>query len=424
MINFGHRCAWYSKKNTQIGYSALLGKHYCYIAPDRRKYPFQWFWDTFFHVYILCALKEYDLAKRNLESLFALQEADGFVGHMIYWQSAVPRSIWQILQARPTLKQLRPHMSVLIQPTLAAQALERIYTETQDHYYLERMLPKVKAYHEWLAANRSDGSSGLVFIISPFESGIDEKPSYDPLVGSHPHKGTFEQYLKLMRIDARNFLQRYDLPRIYRAGNFIIKDTAMNVIYALDCAALARLAGHVGADADSRSFALRAERVSSAILNLMYSHDDAAFYDLAGGANTQLKTLTFSIFFPITLPDIPIDIAKAVVKRHLLNTREFNLPYPVPSVAQTVDVFNPAEARSPFFDFLWRGPTWVAINWFLFRCLKARGFEQAAKTLAGKTRKLIEESGFREYYNPLTGEGYGTHHFTWSGLILDMIQEA
>ncbi|WP_439673173.1 hypothetical protein [Cupriavidus necator] len=33
----------------------------------------------------------------------------------------------------------------------------------------------------------------------------------------------------------------------------------------------------------------------------------------------------------------------------------------------------------------------------------------------------IERSGFREYYNPFSGEGYGAKDFTWSGLVIDMV---
>ena len=36
-------------------------------------------------------------------------------------------------------------------------------------------------------------------------------------------------------------------------------------------------------------------------------------------------------------------------------------------------------------------------------------------------RNLIQLSGFREYYNPFSGEGYGACDFTWSGLVVDML---
>src|SRR5438093_5334054 len=83
-------------ENTQEGYSPLLKEKYCYIAPSKRKYPFQWFWDTFFHIYILCGLNEYGLAKKNLHSLFTMQEADGFAGHMIFFKLLLLPGIWQV----------------------------------------------------------------------------------------------------------------------------------------------------------------------------------------------------------------------------------------------------------------------------------------------------------------------------------------
>jgi hypothetical protein len=81
--------------------------------------------------------------------------------------------------------------------------------------------------------------------------------------------------------------------------------------------------------------------------------------------------------------------------------------------------------REPAFfpnetPFIWRGPTWAVINWFLYHALKKRGFTQQANTLRRSLWTLVERSGFREYYNPFTGEGLGALEFTWSGLLIDM----
>jgi hypothetical protein len=113
--------------NINDGYSKLLKTHYCYIKPSPGTYPFQFWWDTCFHVFILCALGEYTWAKKNILSLFAMQEDDGFVGHMIFGKKVLPRNKSDILQSKPTLHLLRPHMSALIQPPLVAQAVLRIY---------------------------------------------------------------------------------------------------------------------------------------------------------------------------------------------------------------------------------------------------------------------------------------------------------
>jgi glycogen debranching enzyme len=408
--------------NSRTGYSKFLKKHYSYIEPSPQKYPFQWFWDSFFHIFILCALEEHQLARDNLESLFSRQEEDGFVGHMIYWKSLLPPSIWQIVEAHPTLQQFRPHMSAIIQPSFAAQALERICNNTQDEEYLRKIFPKIKRYHEWLIVNRSFEDNPLLFIISPFESGLDEKPSYDALVGIHPKKGTFGQYVKLMWLEAKNFWRGYDVPRIYRANDFIVKDVVMNTIYALDLFAFSRLCRKMGDDIESARFNRLAKQVTRSMLELMFDEQDAAFYDLAGHDNKKLRTLSFSIFFPVVLPGIPPEISRKIIERHLLNDKEFNLPFPIPTVAKSEDIFNPEEAASRFFDFLWRGPTWALPNWFLYEYLLTNQYPEIADRLLTTMKRLIELSGFREYYNPFTGEGYGAKNFTWPGLIVDMLR--
>ena len=40
------------------------------------------------------------------------------------------------------------------------------------------------------------------------------------------------------------------------------------------------------------------------------------------------------------------------------------------------------------------------------------------------TFALVERSGFHEYFNPHTGEGYGTDMFSWSAaLVIDLVED-
>ena len=52
-----------------------------------------------------------------------------------------------------------------------------------DKLFVYELLPKVVQYHDWLAQNRDFDGDGLITIISPFELGIDWKPSFDDLLG-------------------------------------------------------------------------------------------------------------------------------------------------------------------------------------------------------------------------------------------------
>ena len=53
--------------------------------------------------------------------------------------------------------------------------------------------------------------------------------------------------------------------------------------------------------------------------------------------------------------------------------------------------------------------------------LRKHGYDNLADQIVEKMVEMIEERGFREYYNPETGEGYRRENFGWSTLILDLL---
>ena len=170
---------------------------YHYTKPSPGRYPYQFFWDTCFHVFILSALRENTMAKEHLISLFSLQEKDGFVGHMIYWNRLTPGRITDIFQAKPSLRNFyTPHMTALIQPPIVAQAVKRVYEAEKDLDLLKYFVPKLKKYYDWLAQNRDFDGDNLLTIISPFESGMDWKPTYDVALGLKEKKSKLEIILK------------------------------------------------------------------------------------------------------------------------------------------------------------------------------------------------------------------------------------
>jgi glycogen debranching enzyme len=404
--------------NVKDGYSGLLGQSYCYIAPALKPYPFQWFWDTCFHVVMLARLGEHDLAKRNLRSLFSMQEENGFVGHMIFWKKVLPTRRTDVMQARPTWEALRPHMSALIQPPLAGVALHTLYEACGDRVYLGEMYARVKRHHEWLARNRDFDGDGLLTIISPFESGMDWKPSYDAVLGYRQRVTpqrlyTSRLYWKGVGVDLANFVRRYDLARIRQRARFLVKDAGFNAIYAWDLECMERLAPIAGDD--PAVFAVRRRRVLQSMQNLMYDEHDAAFYDLREPGSEKIRIRTPTIFFPLSFKELEARVAERVLQAHFGRPDGFGAALPIPSVELRDPAFFPGET-----PFLWRGPTWAFSNWFLYHALRKRGERARAERLRVALSQAIERSGFREYYDPRTGEGHGAREFTWSGLLVDM----
>jgi glycogen debranching enzyme len=127
----------------------------------------------------------------------------------------------------------------------------------------------------------------------------------------------------------------------------------------------------------------------------------------------QICVKTISSLLPLLL-DIPTDIKDRLVE-HITDKTEYWSKYPIPTVAMTEKSFNPSNN-----SLLWRGPTWINTNFFIWLGLRKHKENKIAEELAARTIELVKNSGFREFYNPLTGKGGGAKNFGWSTLILLM----
>jgi len=400
------------------GHSKSLGIDYCYTKPAREKYPFQYFWDTCFHIHILLRIGEYHHAKHHFSSLMAAQDDDGddgFIGNIIYWKRVMPARFADFFQMKAgnIFSFTSPHMSSILQPPMLSETLQFIYETTGDKEFLIQQIQKLKKYYQWLQHRDFDGD-GLLSIITSFESGMDWKPTYDPVVG-FSGKANKDLFRKMMMVDLKNFLRNYNNQKIARSGNFNVKDVGFNAIYINNLYILAELCDELD-DEDAAIFRKRADKVLDSLVKVCFDDDDEAFYDVDTAAKTKLKILTPTIFYPVVMTPLPEEIRQRVMQRYFYQNDDFKTPFPIPSVSKHDISFSAEETL-----FLWRGPVWIANNWFIHKYLVKNGELDHASQLIECILKLIEKFGFREYYNPFTGEGYGAQNFTWAGLVLDMI---
>jgi glycogen debranching enzyme len=154
-----------------------------------------------------------------------------------------------------------------------------------------------------------------------------------------------------------------------------------------------------------------------ALVEKCYDPEAGLFFDLAGrhGAR-RLRVNTVSSLLPLLL-DIPVAAVAALVG-HLENPKEYALPFPVPSTAFDEPGYLQA---TPGSKLVWRGPTWINTNWYIARGLRRHGRTDLARVIEDRSAALVEQSGFREFYDPFTGEGFGAEHFSWTALALDML---
>ena len=393
--------------NLRRGTAEWNGQEYSFVVPSLTGYPFQWFWDSCFHAIALIHI-DLNQAKAELDTLMSAALTNGFIPHIIFWESEKR----DYFLSRNLVATINPNFSSTIQPPILAYAVERVYHATGDEAFLQRSLPVLVKYYRWLKENRDPDGDGLLAIIQPEEAGTDCSPKYDEILGltELSNKGFIEA---LNKIYSSYELIRSDETGMLNADVFHVEDVLVNSIYALGLQSLARLLGN---SIESLEFRDDASKTMESLVNKCWDVDTEAFLDLNGLQEIPNRTVTISSLMPIILPDLSPDIVKRLVEKWIISEDHFWLPYPLPSVPASNSKFIPGDPHG----FIWRGPSWINTNWFITKGLKLHGYQELADDISAKSLACIQQSGFREYYNPYTGEGLGAKNFGWSTLILDM----
>lgn len=403
-------------RNRQQGRAPWCGLDYDFVCPSSGTYPFQWFWDSGFHAIVLTQT-DVGRAQAELRSLLANQQPDGFVAHVTFWQ----RERYEEMLKTYSIAYRTPHLSDCIQPAVIGESLEYVARRGGEKAFVAEHLPKLRRYFDWLDTFRDPDRDGLVATLQPDESGLDQAPKYD-------------EYLKLSLAEKRHeaFTAAWDRvaapyqevgrdhAKMFALDVFVVEDVLVNTIYALGQASLARLLRDAGDSAAADAFEARAARTRRSLIDKCWDPKAGLFFDLAGLAEKKLTTNSVSSLLPLALPDLPSEIARELI-RHLENPAEYAATFPVPSVAMNEPGYDPGVVGR---SLVYRGPSWMNTNWYLSRGLRLHGRHDLADTIVDRSLALVEREGFREYYNPGTGQGNGAREFSWSALILEMLVEA
>ncbi|MBI2859388.1 MAG: hypothetical protein HYX90_09955 [Chloroflexi bacterium] len=398
------------------------GREWTYHAPSMGRflgrYPHQWFWDSCAHA---IALRHIDitLAMKELESLFAAQDGDGLIPHQVF--NPAKMNMFDRLAA--TLYPPAGH-SPFLQPSVLAQAVEAVSAKTGDRQFIEQSLPGLMRYHRYLHEKRGRGGDGLLEIIHSYESGKDRSREYDDPYGRRGGLGL--RAWPMLRLVLKYHALGWDHERIFAGNSFRVKDLLFNCVYAADLGSMARLC-HGTQQAEY--FRTLQSATESGILGKMYDHSTGLFnsLDARQGQDRQLKVCTVSTFLPLLLESIPEHMVERLTGE-MSDLDRFWLPYPLPA-----EPLHSPEAGWKRTG-IWRGlQTWMIINWFVVRGLKLQAARsprlqqrclKLAEEITFKSYQLVRRSGFREYYDSLTGRGERATRFGMSALVLDMVHEA
>ena len=400
-----------------------------YTLPTNNKlYPAQWNWDSAF-ISIGYSYFNLEYAIKELETLLKGQWKNGMIPHILFHEkddSYFPNhKTWRCGNSVSS--------SGITQPPIAATALKLIITRNKLNKNQKKrvilLIKKLKKYHDWFYKYRDPKNTGLVSIIHPWESGLDNSPLWDLSLNkikidkklsykrrdlevsnskARPLKRDYDCYITLLN-QFKKF--NYNPNKLYSNSMFNVVDIGFNSIFlkaSKDLLEISKLYNLNFKDLNKKML-----KTESSLLK-MYNKKKNIFYsyDLKNKFFINIPSISNYFILFADLND------KKVNKKIIESLKKYN--------QKEKYIFSSIKPDHKSFEEkrYWRGPVWINTNWIIYQSLKNKD-KVYAKKIKDKTIKLIEEKNFFEYYSCKNAKTLGANNFSWSSaLYLDLIYES
>ncbi|OGO41866.1 MAG: hypothetical protein A2W36_04340 [Chloroflexi bacterium RBG_16_58_14] len=327
------------------------------MTPSKLHYVGVWQWDAFFHS-LAYRYTDRRLAQDQLRILLDHQREDGMIPDAVHDEGLVTHLTF-------------PVEADVTKPPLLAWAAWKLYEQDQDDEFLEEIYEPIVRWNWWWFEKNDLDRNGLCEYQHPFSSGLDDSPLWDE-----------------------------GMP---------VESPDLNTYLCLQQEILAKIADTIGLKEDARMWEERAQEMNERMLKKMWDAKSGFFWARRNGVPIRVRT-PFSLF-PLLTGRLPAKVTQRLVD-HLTRPEEFWSRYPVPTVARIDHHYSPEQ--------MWRGPTWVNVNYLLIEGLQKSGYGELAKELSHRTLALINaQDDIYEYYNPETGANppNAASIFGWSSAV-------
>ncbi len=417
-----------------------------YTVPAGDLYPHQWLWDSCF---ISIGLRHFNIerAQTELRSLLRGQWTNGMLPNIVFSEGPQHhrlREMWRSYVSPYAPRDVAT--SGVTQPPLVAEAATRIGQKLklpERRSWYRELYPALLRYHEWLYAERDPHHEGLVILIHPYESGLDNSPSWASELRKHStpwwvsaiEKLRLDWIVNLVRTDTKRIppgqridnleamaqwaalhrLRRkaYNSEAILNRPLFAVEDLAFNCILMRANTHLKEIAKTIGYHLPEAL--LEKMTKAEAALEQLWDSSTSFYYSRSFISHKLIEEPTIASLLPLYAGGISKDRAQHLAAL-LKQPKLFAPKWPVPSVPLNSSYFDP-------FKY-WQGPTWINTNWLIIDGLKRYDLAQEAEDLKDRTLKLVSKSGMNEYFNPLSGEPAGAPNFSWTAaLTIDLLKQ-
>jgi len=312
------------------------------MTPSKLYYIGVWQWDAFFHA-LAYRHVEPRLAQDQIRIVLDHQRADGMIPDAIHDEGVVTHLTF-------------PIEADVTKPPLLAWSAWKLYEVDGDREFLDEIYEAVVRWNRWWFDHNDTDGDGLPEYQHPFSSGLDDSPLWD--------------------------------------DGMPVTAPDLNTYLVLQEEAIARMAEVIGEQGDAAAWGGRADRLAERMIDKLWDPEAGLFWAMHKGARVNVRT-PFSLL-PLITGRMPAEIVDRLIE-HLTNPDEFWTRYPVPTVAKNDPAYSPLE--------MWRGPSWVNINYLLAEGLSRVGRNDLARELRRRSLEMMQSSDdIYEYYHPETAE--------------------
>ena len=403
------------KNNRRSGYT---------LPTNNKLYPAQWNWDSAF-IALGYSYFDIDYAIKELETLLMGQWDDGMIPHILFHdndESYFPNhKTWECGNKIPS--------SGITQPPIIATIVKKIVDQNKlDQGQLKRMetiIKKLKKYLDWFYNYRDTNKIGLVSIIHPWESGLDNSPIWDSPLDkvkieenlkyerrdlsvskseNRPLKKDYDAYITLLNQFKKD---KYNPSKIVNESMFNVIDIGFNSIVIRATKDLIELGKRFNLNFSDLENKIT---LSEESLIKFYKEEEQGFFSYDFKNHNLIKVDAISNYF-ILFADLG---NKEINNKIISKLKKYN--------SQREYFFTTVNPKDKTFEETryWRGPVWINSNWIIYQGLinKDKNFSELLKN---KTLELLENKKFHEYYNFKNGDCLGANNFSWSAaLYLDL----
>ncbi len=398
-----------------------------YTVPTARLYPYQWNWDSAF---VALGFATFDVARawRELELLAEGQWASGMIPHILFRQNDPDYFPGPTTWQTPDAEQGGGRMPTggISQPPVYASIVRELYEQTGNDNKAQVLFDVAYRFNKWFIAERTAQDMNVIATVHPWETGRDNCPDWDgglagmdvdPELEHYTRKDTqhadasqrpsSEQYDKYISIVKYGRDTGWNQRTLTDSGPFLVADPGLHFMLLRANRDLLWLANTLGHSDDVRAEITDWIAAGESGAQELWNTDVQAFCakDLRSGEFSDGFSNASALCFYAGVGTPEQQDATRLHIERIGKKAQFLLPS-----------WDPDHASFEQQRY-WKGPLWPQMNYIVAKGLAESGYNVLAERMRTDLAAVIKRSGFRECFDPMTGDGCIGTDFSWTAAL-------